>query len=155
MIPVFEPNEWQTFPPGIHWATWQEICDQLGFNEHRQAQLPGLYLGLVALKLSGCQTAYLDGSFATGKSNPNDFDVCYDLFDINPDLLDKVFFDFSNQRQRQKDKYGGEFFPANVSATPSGIRYLEFFQINKHTQTAKGIIGIHLLTDLTTQEETA
>jgi hypothetical protein len=92
---------------------------------------------LIALKLSGCQTAYLDGSFATGKSNPNDFDVCYDLFDINPDLLDKVFFDFSNQRQRQKDKYGGEFFPANIPATPSDLRYLEFFQTNKHTQTAK------------------
>ncbi len=148
MISPFETNKWQTLPPGIHWASWQEICDQLGFTEHRQNQLSGLYLGLLALKQAGCQTAFLDGSFATGKPNPNDFDVCYDLTNIDPDLLDKIFFDFSNHRQKQKDKYGGEFFPANLPATPSGIRYLEFFQINKHTQTLKGIIGIHLNTDL-------
>ncbi len=153
MIPPFENNQWQTLPSGIHWATWQDINDQLGFNEHRQNQLSGLHLGLPALKNAGCQTAFIDGSFATGKPNPNDFDVCYDLTGMQRHLLDDIFFDFTQQRKRQKDRYNGEFFPANLPATPSGIRYLEFFQINKHTQTPKGIIGIHLDTDLPNLEE--
>jgi hypothetical protein len=148
MIPAFQDDEWRTLPAGIHWASWADIVDQLGFTEHRQEQLSGLYLGLLALKHAGCQNVYIDGSFATGKPFPNDFDLCYDLQGMNRELMDEVFFDFSEQRKRQKTKYGGEFFPANVAATPSGIRYLEFFQINKHTQTAKGIIGIRLGTDL-------
>jgi hypothetical protein len=143
-MPAFEANEHQTLPAGIHWASWEEIVDQLGFSERRQELLSGLYLGLQALKVAGCETAYLDGSFATGKLNPGDFDVCYELVGMNPALLDSTLQDFSNFRAKQKEKFGGEFFPATAMATPTGIRFLEFFQRNKHTQKAKGIIAIDL-----------
>jgi HTH-type transcriptional regulator/antitoxin HigA len=29
MIPHFETNEWQTLPPGIHWAAWDEVVERL------------------------------------------------------------------------------------------------------------------------------
>jgi hypothetical protein len=144
VIPDFEANEYQTLAAGIHWAEWEEIVERLGFSERRQELLPGLYLGLQALKRAGCETAYLDGSFATGKATPGDFDVCYELRGMKRDLLDSVLKDFSNLRASQKAKFGGEFFPANALATPSGTRFLDFFQINKYSQEAKGIIAIDL-----------
>jgi hypothetical protein len=144
VIPDFETDEYLTLPPGIHWATWEEIAEGLGFSERRQELLSGLYLGLQALKVAGCETAYLDGSFATGKAQPGDFDVCYELEGIDPQKLDSTLKDFSNFRAKQKEKYGGEFFPAKALATPTGIRFLEFFQRNKHTQEAKGILAIDL-----------
>lgn len=138
------PNEWQTLPPGIHGADWEEIVQVLGFSERRQELLSGLYLGLRALKAAGCQVAYIDGSFTTGKPVPGDFDVCYELTGMKRELMDEVLLDFSNFRQRQKEKFGGEFFPAAAKATPSGTHYLEFFQRNKHSQQPKGIIAINL-----------
>jgi hypothetical protein len=144
VIPAFETNEYLTLPPGIHWANWEEVVEHLGFSERRQELLSGLYLGLQTLKVAGCITAYLDGSFATGKAQPGDFDVCYELAGIDPDRLDSTLKDFSNFRAKQKEKFGGEFFPANAMATPTGIRFLEFFQRNKHTQASKGMIAIDL-----------
>jgi hypothetical protein len=144
MIPPFESNSWQTLPAGIYWASWEEITEGFGFSERRQELLSGLYLGLKALKIAGCETAYIDGSFVTGKLIPGDFDVCYELNGMQRDLMDDVLKDFSNARAKQKEKFGGEFFPANSPAMASGMRFLEFFQINKHTQEAKGIIAIDL-----------
>jgi len=38
----------------------------------------------------------------------------------------------------------GEMFVANSSATPDGTRFLDFFQIDKNTGDAKGIVAIDL-----------
>jgi hypothetical protein len=144
VIPAFETNAYLSLPAGIHWASWEEVVEHLGFSERRQELLSGLYLGLQALKVAGCTKAYLDGSFATGKAQPGDFDVCYELSGIDPQKLDGTFKDFSHFRAKQKEKFGGEFFPANALATPTGLRFLEFFQRNKHTQEPKGIIALDL-----------
>jgi hypothetical protein len=144
VVPAFKSDEQLTLPPGIHWASWEEIVEALGFSDRRQELLSGLYLGFHALKVAGCETAYLDGSFATGKVQPGDFDVCYELVGVDPQKLDSTLKDFSDFRAKQKEKFGGEFFPAKAMATPTGVRFLDFFQRNKHTQEPKGIIAIDL-----------
>ena len=51
--------------------------------------------------------------------------------------------DFSNKRRNQRLKYGGEFFPATVLA--DGTRtFLEYFQVEKNTGLAKGLIVVRL-----------
>ena len=56
--------------------------------------------------------------------------------------LDPVLLDFKHKRAAQKSKYGGELFPASISA--DGYRtYLEFFQIDRDGDV-KGIVLIDL-----------
>ena len=105
MIPPFDPQT-NALPEGIHLAEWNEVVEQLGFSERRKQLLGGLLLGLQALKTASCERAYIDGSFATNKIFPGDFDVCYELGGMSSDLLDPVLKDFSNARAAQKAKFG-------------------------------------------------
>jgi len=52
--------------------------------------------------------------------------------------------DFSDLRRAQKVTFGGELFPADVSADPRGTRFLDHFQRDKHTRESKGIVAIDL-----------
>jgi hypothetical protein len=134
MIPDFADTG--ELPPGIHPASWQEVVEKLTWTTKRK-------LLLEALEVAGCETAYMDGSFATNKDEPGDFDVCWEVAGVQAKLLDPVLLTFTNSRAAQKAKYYGEFFPAEAEATPDGLRYLDFFQINKFGQ-AKGIIKLEL-----------
>ena len=58
--------------------------------------------------------------------------------------LDPVVLTFANRREAQKRKYGGELFPADWAADASGTNFLRFFQRDKDTGRAKGIIAIDL-----------
>jgi hypothetical protein len=142
MIPEF--NRDGRLPGGIHWATWQEIQAQFGFSSRRQHLLSGLRLALEALSKAGCPRVYIDGSFVTTKSDPGDYDACWDIDGVDVDILDLVFLDFSGGRAAQKRKYFGEFFPAQMPEGASGKAFLEFFQGDKETGRSKGIVGLNL-----------
>jgi hypothetical protein len=143
VIPVFD--EQGNLPPGVHIAEWQEVKETFGFSERRISLLERVYEALTNLKGAGCQTAYLDGSFVSSKESPGDIDVCYDPRGIVGARLDPVFLDFSNLRAAQKAKYGCEFFPSSATASLNPrLTYLEFFQKDKYTEEAKGIIALEL-----------
>lgn len=145
-IPSFENNG--NLPPGIHSATWREVEEVLGFNPRRQELLNGLKRACKYLKLAGCCKIYIGGSFATSKTYPGDFDVCWK--DDNVDLIllseqDPVLLDFSHKRAAQKAKYGGELFLASTIADAQGQTYLEFFQRDRNeNENLKGIVEIIL-----------
>lgn len=142
MIPDFENDG--LLPPGIHWATWQEISDRFGTNEHRKLLLAGLMEAFIALKIAGCHTAYIDGSFVTNKETPDDFDACWDPTNINPHRLDPVLLRFEPSRATQKAKYGGELFISTMRDGNQGPVMLEFFQSDKNSGKRKGIVAIDL-----------
>ena len=144
MIPEF--TESGLLPPGIHWAVWPEIVKRYGVNAYRRQLLNGLERALKALKQAGCKTAYLNGSFATAREFPSDYDVCYEMADMKFSALDPVFNDFTNRCAAQKTKYRGEFHPAYARAEgpPLNRLFVNFFQVDKETGTPKGIIGIKL-----------
>jgi hypothetical protein len=142
MIPEFQAHG--TLPRGIHRASWKEVSMRFGTNPHRRRLLAGLRKVLRVLRRAGCSTVYLNGSFVTSKETPADYDVCWDVRGVNPRRLDAVFLDFSYGRAAQKVRYGGEFFPAQAPEGASGRAFLEFFQIDKETGRAKGIVAIHL-----------
>lgn len=76
MIPPFDTNG--NLPPGLHWATWEEIVERFGGTERRNELLAGLGRVLDALRDAGCGVAYVDGSFVTAKLRPGDFDGCWE-----------------------------------------------------------------------------
>jgi hypothetical protein len=131
-------------PPGIHWASWEELAERFGTSPSRTELLDGLKQALQSLTYAGCQTVYIDGSFVTDKEIPGDFDACWDPTEVDGARLDPVLLDFSNRRAAQKAKYGGELFPSVGFADPAGNTFLEFFQMDKRSGEAKGIIAIHL-----------
>lgn len=142
MISPFD--ELGNLPPGIHEATWDEIANHFGTTPQRRALLAGLRTALQALQAAGGRRVYIDGSFVTTKLVPNDFDACWDIEGVNPDLLDPVLLIFDESRAAQKAKYLGELFPAQLSEGGSGGSFLEFFQIDKETGNPKGIVALDL-----------
>jgi uncharacterized protein DUF6932 len=142
VIPEFDDNG--NLPPGVHAATWTEITQRYATTPRRRELLAGLERALHSLRDAGCRTAYLDGSFVTTKEAPGDFDACWEVLGVTAAALDPVLLDFSARRAAQKAKYGGELFPADLAAEPAGTRFLEYFQRDRDTAEAKGIIAIDL-----------
>ena len=145
MIPDFEENG--LLPPGIHWATLNEVEQRYALNDHRRRLVGGMSRGFLALLSAGCRIVYVDGSFIGAKTYPGDYDVCWEAAGVRVRDLDPVFLEFSNKRAAQKAKFLGEFFPAHLKAeTKSPFRtFFEFFQVDKDTGTKKGIIGINFV----------
>ena len=96
------------------------------------------------MKDAGCRTVYINGSFATRKKLPNDYDACWEEIGVDPTALDPVLLTFDPGRATQKAKYLGELFPASVIADAGGLSFLEFFQMDKDTGRAKGIVAMDL-----------
>lgn len=142
MLPRFDGKG--KLPAGIHAVDWPEFVAYFGFSDRRRQLLAGLEAALRALRDAGCRLAYVDGSFVTAKQEPGDFDACWGIAGVNPDRLDPVLLDFSDGRAAQKVKYGGELFPAELPEGVSGRTFLEFFQTDRDTGAAKGIVSIGL-----------
>jgi hypothetical protein len=141
-IPLFEPDG--LLPPGIHGADWSEVMSRFGASAYRQSLVNGFLEAARLLAFAGCRILYLDGSFVTDKVFPGDFDACWDPTGVDVSRLDPVFLDFSNRRAAQKARFRGELFLANAKADMAGNTFLEFFQIDKNTGGAKGIITLDL-----------
>lgn len=139
----FDPTT-GNLPPGIHEAPSDEVTAAFGWTEHRRDLLAGLGRALNALRKAGCSRAYINGSFTTAKDAPGDFDGCWDAQGVDAAALDPTLLDFSDGRAAQKAKYGGELFLAHAPAAPPGTVFLDFFQQDKATGEAKGIVAIDL-----------
>ena len=142
MIP--ELNSEGLLPPGVHWASWDELMVRFGNSSWRQDLMDGLRAALENLKRAGCRTVYVNGSFVTNKYVPNDYDACWEEAGVEPEVLDPVLLTFDPGRVTQKAKYLGELFPASIIADSDGLSFLDFFQTDKDTGTPKGIVAIDL-----------
>jgi hypothetical protein len=131
-------------PPGIHWATWKELAERFGWSPRRRKLLRGLRRALRLLHDAGCAVVYSNGSFVTTKEAPGDFDACWDVEGVDPDRLDPIFLDFADSRAAQKQRFGGELFPAQLPEGITGRTFLAFFQTDRRTGRAKGIVAIRL-----------
>ena len=139
--------EWSTngdLPPGVHFATWQELEDRFSFNPRRHRLLAGFRQACKELQKAGCRLVYLDGSFVTRKEHPGDFDACWDIQNVDDARLDPVFWDFSRGRAAQKQRFLGELFPAQLPEGATGRAFVDFFQVNRMSGEPKGILAIRL-----------
>lgn len=96
-----------------------------------------------ALRDAGCKRAWINGSFVTEKEEPNDFDACWDPAGVDPNLLDPVLLDVLPPRFAQQVKYGGDILP-NVAEGQTGSLFVDFFQVDRTTGDAKGIVELDL-----------
>ena len=142
MIPQFDAEG--LLPPGIHWATLEEVTTVFGNTPWRRQLLAGLEMAMESLRRAGCRTVYVDGSFVTSKEIPNDFDACWEEAGVEPELLDPVLLRFDAGRAEQKARYLGELFPASIGATADGTSFREFFQTDRASGRAKGIVAVDL-----------
>jgi len=134
--------------PGVHLMTINDFEAIFARTEHRANLVLGLKLGLTELADCGCRRVFIDGSFVTLKIIPGDFDACWDaegvdiqrIMDHYPTLID-----FREERRYQKDRYSGEFFPAQgIASTNPYSLYYDFFQNDKNNDP-KGIVQINLI----------
>lgn len=142
MIPPFD--EGGRLPPGVHPAEWDEFCQRFGATPYRRVLVTGLKRALDALRVAQCRAAFVDGSFVTAALVPGDFDACWAMEGVVPELLDPVLLDFNNGRAAQKAKFYGELFPADFREGASGLTFYEFFQVDKETGDPKGIVSLDL-----------
>lgn len=144
MIPAFGPTSGR-LPIGEHAATWDELVAKTGFSHVRRQHLDGLLRAARQLRSVGVTHIFIDGSFATRKHNPGDFDGCYYDAGIDFTAVDPVLRNFANGRKAMKDAYGGELLPAGAIEMTSGEPFRSFFQKTAEGRP-KGIIVLDLST---------
>lgn len=90
-IPKLQANS--ELPQGEHLASLDEVEVVYGLsNERRKILMKGLRSAASNLEAAGVKTIWLNGSFVTGKKEPNDIDGCWEyhnLIDIK--TLDPIF----------------------------------------------------------------
>lgn len=141
MIPEFRRDG--QLPSGLHPADWPEFQRRFGQTPRRQTLLTGLFQAGRLLKLAGCRTLYIDGSFVTAKLEPGDFDACWDVSGVDLAILAPIFLDFSSDRAAQKAQFGGELFPAQLPEGSTGQQWLDFFQRDRNGRS-KGVLVLSL-----------
>jgi len=134
---------WDVLPPGLHEASLAEVRESFATDPHRLLLYRGLVRGCDSLRTAGCTVVYLDGSYATAKPRPGDFDVCWEPSGVDLGRLDPVLLDFRYMRLNQKRKYGGEFFPSTALADRTRT-FVDYFRVEKVTGLEKGLILIRL-----------
>ena len=150
MIPALvtiSGSPWPVLPQGVHPADLGAVAGRFATNPWRRSLFDGLIDGVRSLLTAGCSRIFLDGSYVTGKPNPQDFDACWDPTDVDSRKLDPVFLDFSNQRATQKARFKGEFFPSSMTCNDVGQSFVEFFQMDRYSGHKKGIVIVELHTD--------
>lgn len=143
LIDLGVPTPWPVLPPGIFDASLEEIAAAFGTTPYRQSLFDGFTRLASALRIAGCKTVFLNGSFVTGKPHPDDYDGCWDPAGVNFVVLDPVLLRFDNKREEQKRKYLGEMFPEGIEAS-TGLAWTDFFQNEKFSGRRKGILRVTL-----------
>ena len=141
MFPDIDPSSGY-LPSGVHSAPWGEVASRFSVNGHRLRLVEGFLAALQNLAGAGCRSVLLDGSFVSRKELPQDYDAAWNIAGVDPDRLDPVLLDFSNNRAGMKSKYLGELFPATAEAAP-GVLYRDFFMKDRNG-VPKGVIHIDL-----------
>lgn len=144
MIPPFDKHG--NLPPGEHPTTWETLEIRYATTVRRIQLLTGLRAALDSLRQVGCQTVWIDGSFISNKTDPNDIDVVYDEAHLDWEqlrLIEPVLLDHKNKSAAMKRKFGCECYAASWLAGMDGEPFLEFFQ---HTREGyrKGILRLDL-----------
>ena len=74
--------------------TSKEFEHHFATNPLRKEQIHNALHFFAIFNSCGCQTVYVDGSFASLKMYPGDIDLCFDLTDLDADKLEREFPQF-------------------------------------------------------------
>lgn len=141
--------------PGEHRMTLEKFKEIFVHNERRRYIFERFEQLFEVFRQIACSHLYIDGSFVTKKPHPNDIDVCWHMDDdrekrttqleallrICPQL---ILLNDNGNRKFIEERFCADVFPANTTEGASGLMFKDFFQRDKHTNQAKGIIIIDL-----------
>jgi len=131
-------------PVGMHSYAWSDFTAGFVWNQRRRYLAGGLYRALNNLRNANCRAAIVDGSFATAKELPRDYDAAFDPVGVNGNLVDPVLLRHNDGRKAMKAKYLGDVFPwGNVACSVTGMIYQDFFQHDRSGET-KGVVLLDL-----------
>lgn len=137
-LPAFDSDG--NLPPGIYLSSLHDIKIRFATTPKRIVLFEGLFKAIENLKNAGVVYVFIDGSFTTNKTEPNDIDGCWVPNKwIDTAVLDPVFTDRNPPRQKMRDKYGVDFLIAGVDVGDNNQPIANFFQKSREDQP-KGVI---------------
>jgi len=118
-----------------------EFVEFFGYNSEREIKIINLVTIANKLKQIGCRVMYIFGSFATIKEFPNDIDVCFDVSNIEEEIVERNYANLF-------DKYELARFRKYLSVhviykTSEDSDIIEWLKRNKEGKS-RGIIKIFL-----------
>jgi len=83
----------------------QQFQKLFGFNEERNKKITNLFFVANRFKKVGCNKLFVFGSFASQKEFPNDIDICFDIEDLNKEVIEENNSLFDKYERRRIHKY--------------------------------------------------
>ena len=74
--------------------TFEEFKHHFGTNPRRMGQINNALPFFKIFHSCGCKAVYVDGSFVSKKTYPEDIDLCFDINNIDAEKLEKEFPQF-------------------------------------------------------------
>jgi len=144
MLPPFD--DFGNLPAGIHSCTIEELVSRFGTgSEERETEINELLNFIDAAKKAGVQRLMVNGSFVTGKPEPNDIDLIVEVsatHDFAADVSMAAYNILSKQRVRRR--FGFDLLLAREGSA-EGRRWAEFFQqVRLAPGRRKGILRLWL-----------
>ena len=144
-----ELNDDGLLPAGIHSCTLEELKEKFGRFQRTDCRLK--LVGTLEALLQEMQSTkqvvkvFVDGSFVTGKDDPNDIDlvaVVHEDYDVTADLRP---FEYNALSKRMVGKrYKFDMFLARQNSAEL-TKYVEFFQqVRNNPDQRKGILMLEL-----------
>jgi hypothetical protein len=135
----------KVLPEGEHEVTWDELRARFGQGSRRQKILGKIREAGMMLRDAGALVLYIDGSFATDKPVPDDWDGLFPTENLNWTKADPLLMDIRKNREIIAEKYMADLFPASWYEGNSGEPFLSFFQRDKKDRP-KGLLVLKLET---------
>jgi predicted nucleotidyltransferase len=148
-MPIPNLNEQGLLPPGIYDCSLEEIGERFGTfqsTDRRSRLYEKLQEYLTQVRTANLAIAVIvNGSFVTGKADPNDIDLILVLpssHALRAELVPMAYNVLSRRRVRRQ--YGFDILVAREDATEY-TQYVEFFrQVRGQPHLYKGVLRIGL-----------
>lgn len=133
-------------PPGEHPVAWSDLIAAFGQGSvKRKLATEGLRRFGLMLRAAGGKWLFVDGSFATGRERPSDWDGCFVSTGIDWKVVDSRLVDIKSNRDSLKADFRCDIFAAETIDGRTGKPFRDFFQ-QERTGKPKGILVLDLET---------
>ncbi|MBX9699657.1 MAG: hypothetical protein K2X74_09475, partial [Acetobacteraceae bacterium] len=133
-------------PPGEHPVAWPDLVARFGQGSiKRRLAAQGLHRFALMLRAAGGKWLFVDGSFATARERPGDWDGCFLVGEVGWRTMDPRLRDIQANRASLKADYRCDVFAAESINREIGKPFRDFFQQDR-TGSPKGILVLDLET---------
>lgn len=133
-------------PPGEHPVSWPHLVAAFGQGSvKRRLATEGLRQFALVLRAAGGKWLFVDGSFASSRERPNDWDGCFLSGEIDWQTVDPRLRDIRANRDALKADFRCDVFAAETINRETGKPFRDFFQ-QERTGKPKGILVLDLET---------